>query len=73
MLIGTNINIQGMSCRGCSAAIKLALEDTKGVNRAEVDLERGKANVLYEANLTSPEKLCGLINRLGYRAAVAEG
>lgn len=71
MLIGANIDIKGMMCHGCSAAIKLALEDTQGVNQVQVDLKGCKAKVLYDARHTSPEEICAVINGLGYQATVA--
>jgi len=40
--------IFGMSCAGCVAGVKMALEDVPGVKHAAVDLEQCMAVVEYE-------------------------
>ena len=72
MIIGTTIDIDGMSCAGCAAAIRMALEDTVGVNKAEVNQVNNQASVLYDPRLISPPEICTAITRLGYQAAVVE-
>lgn len=44
--------IFGMSCAGCVASVKMALEDVPGVKHAAVDLEQCMAVVEYEAPAT---------------------
>ena len=44
--------IFGMSCAGCVASVKMALEDVPGVQHAAVDLEQCMAVVEYEAPAT---------------------
>ena len=44
--------IFGMSCAGCVAGVKMALEDVPGVKHAAVDLEQCMAVVEYEAPAT---------------------
>ena len=51
--------IFGMSCAGCVASVKMALEDVPGVKHAAVDLEQCMAVVEYE--------------RPGYSGAVGNG
>lgn len=41
-----------MSCAGCVASVKMALEDVPGVKHAAVDLEQCMAVVEYEAPAT---------------------
>lgn len=72
MLIGANLEIRGMKCAGCSAAIRTMLEESAGVNQARVDHLHGRAEVIYDARLTNPRDLCLAIGRLGYEAEIIE-
>lgn len=71
MFVGVKLEIRGMKCAGCSAAIKMALEESSGVNQATIDHLHGWGEVIYDARLTNPHELCMTIDRLGYEAAVA--
>jgi copper chaperone CopZ len=46
------------------------LERLPGVKRADVKLETGQAEVLYDDTKQTPEKLAAAIDRLGFRASV---
>lgn len=59
--------VSGMTCAGCETTIKLALERTPGVSRAEVSYDRGNAVVEYDPKVTSTDKLCAAINETGYK------
>lgn len=59
--------VTGMSCAACEPAIRIALEKTAGVKRADVSYERGNAVVDYDPNKTSPDKLREVINGTGYK------
>lgn len=59
--------VTGMTCAGCEATIKLALEQSAGVRKAEVSYERGDAVATYDPNTTTPDKLCKSINETGYK------
>lgn len=41
----TRLDVQGMTCGHCSAAVKRALEAVPGVSNATVDLSAGSATV----------------------------
>ncbi len=60
--------VSGMTCAGCEATIRLALEQTPGVRRAEASYDRGEAIVEYDQKATSVDKLRDAINRTGYTA-----
>lgn len=45
----TRLDVQGMTCGHCSAAVKRALEAVPGVESASVDLEAGSATVTGSA------------------------
>ncbi|MGH9908566.1 MAG: cation transporter, partial [Pyrinomonadaceae bacterium] len=59
--------VAGMTCAGCEMTIKLALEKTPGVRSADVSYERGEAAVVYDKNITTPEKLRDALNETGYK------
>ncbi len=59
--------IEGMTCATCEPAVRLALEKTPGVKRADVSFERANAIVDYDPSKTSPEKLRDVINGTGYK------
>lgn len=58
--------VSGMTCAGCETTIKLALEQTPGVRRADVSYDRGEAVVEYDSNAANTEKLRAAINETGY-------
>lgn len=59
--------VSGMTCATCEPAIRIALEKTPGVKRADVSYERGNAIVDYDPKETTPEKLRDVINGTGYK------
>lgn len=59
--------VTGMTCVTCEPAIRIALEKTAGVKRADVSYERGNAIIDYDPNETTPEKLRDVINGTGYK------
>ncbi len=62
----TTFKVSGMTCAGCETTIKFALEQTPGVQGAEVSYERGEAVVEYDPNVTNTDKLRAAINETGY-------
>jgi mercuric ion transport protein len=62
--------VTGMDCASCETTIRLALEKTQGVSRAEVSYGRGEALVEYDPNVTTPEKLRDAITGTGYQAEI---
>ena len=62
------LEIDGMACSHCSAAVKQALESVAGVEEATVDLEAGRALVTGAPELTT---LVRAVEDEGYRASPA--
>lgn len=58
--------VEGMTCVTCEPAIRIALEKTPGVKRADVSYERGNAIIDYDPKETTPKKLREVINGTGY-------
>ncbi|MGM0607369.1 MAG: heavy metal translocating P-type ATPase [Candidatus Muiribacteriota bacterium] len=66
------INIAGMSCASCSAAVTKILEKQPGVISANVNLTTAKAFVEYEGNEFNINKAIEDINKTGYEASLSE-
>jgi len=67
----TRLQISGMTCGHCSAAVEKALLGQSGVRSATVHLEDGTAEVEYEEGKVVPEQLIASVEEEGYRAAFA--
>jgi copper chaperone len=65
----TTIEIQGMSCGHCVAAVKGALHRLDGVEVRDVKI--GEARVAYDPGTVSPERITRAIADEGYAARVA--
>jgi copper chaperone len=61
------LEIEGMTCMHCVAAVKKALEAVPGVERVEVSLDAGRAEVEGEAD---PQALVEAVKAEGYTARV---
>jgi copper chaperone len=64
----TRLDIEGMTCSHCSAAVQRALEAVPGVEVATVDLDAGTASVEGDAPL---DALLKAVADEGYRASPA--
>ncbi|HEX2863929.1 MAG TPA: heavy metal-associated domain-containing protein [Deinococcales bacterium] len=65
--MNVNLNVTGMSCSHCQAAVKKALEKVSGVNEAHVDLQAGQAEVRGEG--LDPQALVKAVEGAGYGAS----
>jgi copper chaperone CopZ len=59
-----------MTCAGCEATIKLALEQTPGVRGSEVSYDRAEAVVDYDPGVTDVAQLQKVISETGYMCEV---
>lgn len=65
----TTLNVEGMTCGHCEAAVRKALETVPGVTRVvEVDRSRNLAVVEGDADASA---LVAAVVEEGYRASVA--
>jgi copper chaperone len=64
------LTIKGMTCGGCVAAVKVQLKKTEGVAAYQVSLEKGEAEVSYDAAKTTPEKIAESVSKTGFQASV---
>ncbi len=63
------LNVTGMTCSHCVAAVTRALKDSKGVEAVDVNLRTGKA--LLDGNDLDAEALCKAVEAIGYGCAAS--
>ncbi len=63
------LNIEGMSCGHCKAAVEGELGKLSGVKRANADVEKGTVEVSYDEGTVTTEDLAGAIEEAGYGVA----
>ena len=66
----TSLTIEGMTCGGCAAAVKLHLKRTEGVTAYDVSYENKRAEVTYDPDRTTPQKIADSVAKTGYRVTV---
>ncbi len=66
----TTLAIEGMTCGGCVAAVKVQLKKTEGVTAYEVSLEKGEADVTYDPAKTDPGKIAASVSKTGFQTSV---
>ena len=67
------INVGGMVCAACQVHVQKALDQTKGVSKAAVNLMTGQAQVSFDPQIVEPEKLLEAIRDTGYEAQLPTG
>ena len=60
------IVVGGMSCGMCQSAVQEALSGVKGVAEAAVDLEGGRATVVFDEGTTSLDALRAAVEDVGF-------
>ena len=60
------LKINGMKCTGCSQRVERALKNTDGIESVSVNLETREANVSYNKDLVTYDKICETIVDLGF-------
>ncbi|OHC69560.1 MAG: hypothetical protein A2045_14525 [Rhodocyclales bacterium GWA2_65_20] len=64
----TTLKVTGMSCGGCVKSVTNVLLGLPGVMKAEVSLEKGEAQVDYEAGQVTRAALAQAIADAGFEA-----
>jgi copper chaperone len=64
----TTLKVTGMTCQHCVRAVMGALEGQEGVERAQVDLQAGRAVVEYDDRRVTPRELANVVAEEGYEA-----
>ncbi len=66
------LNLEGIHCAACAARIEKTLNQLAGVEKATVNLATAKATVEYDPSQIKAAALIEAVQKLGYRAALAE-
>lgn len=64
--------VEGMHCESCVALIEETLGEDPRVRQVHVDLESGRASVVFDPAAVSLEELCATVVELGYQASPVE-
>jgi len=67
-----NLKITGMHCSHCVTKVEQALQRVSGVYGAAVDLERGAAEVDFDAKQATPDAMISAVKAVGYNAEAGE-
>ena len=65
------IKISGMSCNHCVQRIENVLQQSRGVNTAQVDLSAEKAYIEYDSSEINEETLLQIIKDTGYEGTLS--
>jgi copper ion binding protein len=65
------IKVEGMKCKNCSASVTKAVQALEGVEKVDVNSDKGVAVVEYDDQKVSEEKIRETINATGFKV-VAE-
>jgi copper chaperone len=65
----TTLNVQGMSCGHCKAAVEGELNRLTGVEYSNADFERGAVEVRYDEGRVTAEDLEAAVEKAGYAVA----
>lgn len=69
----TTFAVTGMTCGGCQNTVATALRNTSGVVTAAVDLKTKTAQVQFDSDLTTVDKVMAAVRATGYGAEPLEG
>ena len=64
----TQIKVDGMTCGGCVASVKRALQQIDGVANVDVSLDQAQARVEYDPARVDESKLRSAIEDAGFDA-----
>jgi copper chaperone CopZ len=63
------LNVAGMTCAGCEAAVRSAAKTVDGVKDVQASDDKNNADVTYDPSKTTPEAIAKVITeRSGFRA-----
>ncbi len=63
----TTLNVEGMSCGHCKAAVEGELSKLQGVERSEAGVEKGAVEVRYDEERVTTGSLREAVARAGYK------
>lgn len=67
------LEVTGMTCGGCAAAVKMAALKVDGVKDANVSYEEKRADITYDPAKTNPEAIAKAVTeKSGFKASVSK-
>ena len=69
----TTLKVTGMTCGHCVRSVTDALGGLDGVQSTNVDLEAGRATVVYDEDRVSPRDMVSAVLDEGYTAEEVSG
>lgn len=63
--------VEGMTCGGCEAGIRIKVKKLPGVERVEASHEENRVQVTYDPKKVTPQRIIQAIEELGYSAELA--
>ncbi|WP_276956163.1 heavy-metal-associated domain-containing protein [Methanobrevibacter woesei] len=61
------INVVGMHCPSCVAAVELCMTDLDGVEEAKADFETNTVSVKYDSSKVTDDDLAGAVEEAGFK------
>ena len=72
MIEKIKLNINGMHCGACAVGIKMLLENTDGVKKADVDYNSKTGEVEFDEEKIKSPAIIKAIEELGYKAIITQ-
>ncbi len=69
----TTLKVTGMTCGHCVRSVSSAIGGLEGVRSADVQLESGRATIVYDESKVTPRDLVGAVLEEGYMAEELAG
>ncbi|KAA0194712.1 hypothetical protein HAZT_HAZT001931 [Hyalella azteca] len=70
MLTVTVLSVDGMTCQSCVQSIESHVGALEGVNKITVQLKPGRATVLHDTSMLSPQQVCEAIDDMGFTCLI---
>jgi len=69
----TTLKVTGMTCGHCVRSVSTAIGGLEGVRSADVQLETGRATIVYDEAKVTPRDMVGAVLEEGYMAEELAG
>jgi copper chaperone CopZ len=71
-LVTSIFKVEGMTCGGCEASVKMTVKRLDGVQAVEASHTEKRATVTYDPEKVTPQAIVDTIEKLGYTAELVE-
>lgn len=66
------LSIEGMDCKACAKGVEASLARIKGVRKANVEYDQGKAEIEYDPAIVQPKAFVDQVNESGFTAKISD-